>query len=195
MQEKKLIIIDNYDSFTFTIKSYFQTLKIKTKVIKNDDKRIKKLESFEPTHIVLSPGPGNPDSAGYTLEAIKQYCKVYPMLGICLGHQSIIQAFGGRIIHADEIMHGKLSIISHASAGLFTGIPNNFNAARYHSLVADPQTMPTEFKVSGWTYDKRRRKIIMAFQHETYPLFGVQYHPEAVLTEHGYAVFENFLNC
>lgn len=193
VQEKRLIIIDNYDSFTYTIKNYFVTLGITTEVIKNDDARLKNLEELAPNYIVLSPGPGNPDNTGYTIDIINKYHTTYSILGICLGHQSIIQAFGGTIIHATEIMHGKQSKISHTGLGLFAGIPNEFCATRYHSLIADPATIPKEFMVTGWTYDSTGAKVVMAIQHKTYPLFGIQYHPEAVLTEHGHAVLNNFL--
>ena len=191
---RKLIIIDNYDSFTYTIKHYFETLKVSTEVIKNDDKRLKNVSDLHPTHIVLSPGPGHPDDAGYTIDVIKKYYKRYPILGICLGHQCIMQAFGGTIINADEIMHGKISKISHTGEGLFADLPNDFTVARYHSLVVDKDTIPAEFKLTGWTYDKAFKKVAMAFEHKKYPLFGVQYHPEAILTEHGYAQFKIFLD-
>ena len=190
---QRLILIDNYDSFTYTIKNYLETLRVETVVIKNDDERLMKLEALDPTHILLSPGPGNPDEAGYTIEVIKKYHSFYPFLGVCLGHQCIIQAFGGKIVHADKVMHGKVSLMSHTSEGLFSGIAHPFKVTRYHSLVVDTKTMPDEFKLTGWTYDQTEKEVVMAFQHKKYPLFGVQYHPEAILTEHGYAVFQNFL--
>ncbi|MCD6039654.1 MAG: trpG [Gammaproteobacteria bacterium] len=194
MLTKKLIIIDHYDSFTYTIKNYFDTLGAFTEIIKNDDARLENLEKLTPAALVLSPGPGHPSETGYTLEIIKKYHAIYPMLGICLGHQSLAYAFGGRIMYAPEIMHGKQSKIFHTSEGLFAGLPNEFSATRYHSLVVDPATLPKEFKITAWAYDKVKTKIIMAFQHQTYPLFGIQYHPEAILTEHGYAVLKNFID-
>ena len=190
---KKLVIIDNYDSFTYTIKNYFESRRMLTVVIRNDNACLKDLESLNPSHLVFSPGPGNPDDSGFTMEIIKKYYKKYPMLGICLGHQCIMQAFGGNIIHAPEVMHGKLSKLTHTGDGLFTNLPNDFNVMRYHSLIVDPKKVPHEFKISGWTTDSLGRKIVMAFHHKTYPLFGIQYHPEAILTEHGLEIFSNFL--
>lgn len=191
--QQTLILIDNYDSFTYTIKNYIETLQVETIVIKNDDAQLMNLEALDPTHILLSPGPGNPDEAGFTLDVIKKYHAVYPFLGVCLGHQCLIQAFGGKIIHANEIMHGKVSVMSHSGAGLFNGISQPFKIARYHSLVADKETMPDELFITGWTYDQTGQETIMAFQHKKMPIFGVQYHPEAILTEHGHTVFKNFL--
>jgi anthranilate synthase component 2 len=190
---KKLVLIDNYDSFTYTIKNYFESLGISTVVIRNDDLCLRDLESLNPSHLLLSPGPGNPDDSGFTLEIIKNHYKHYPILGICLGHQCIMQAFGGNIIHAPEVMHGKLSKLTHTGDGLFTNLPNDFNVMRYHSLIVDWEKVPPEFKISGWTLDSLGRKIVMAFHHKTYPLFGIQYHPEAILTEHGLEIVRNFL--
>jgi len=194
MNRKKLIIIDNYDSFTYTIKDYFDTLDIHTLVLKNDDEKVNTIEALQPDYIVLSPGPGNPNDAGYTLAVIKKYYKRYPILGVCLGHQCLVQEFGGNIIHATEIVHGKISTIFHNNEGLFANIPNQFNATRYHSLVADENTLPKQFKVTAWTYDAANAKVVMGLQHTLFPLFGVQYHPEAALTEYGHRVFQNFLN-
>lgn len=189
---KKLLIIDNYDSFTYTIKNYFETLKVNTQVIKNDDPILEKLDELNPTWLVFSPGPGNPNDAGFTLDIIRKYYPRYPMLGICLGHQCIAQAFGGLVIYAREIMHGKQSIIHHEQQGIFAGIPNQFIATRYHSLVVDPVTLPQELEITAWADDEC--DVMMGLQHKHYPLFGVQYHPEAILTEYGYQVLENFLS-
>ena len=191
---KKLLIIDNYDSFTYTIKHYFESLHVMTEVIKNDDSRLMDLHKMNPSAIVLSPGPGNPDDSGLTLHIIKKYYKDFPILGICLGHQCIMQVFGGTIIHAPEVMHGKLSTLTHTGDGLFTDLPNHFNVMRYHSLVVDPTTIPPAFKVSAWTIGKGGEHIVMAFHHQTYPLFGIQYHPESILTEHGFEIFKHFLH-
>jgi anthranilate synthase/aminodeoxychorismate synthase-like glutamine amidotransferase len=189
-----LLIIDNYDSFTYTINYYFESLGLKTKVIQNDDPRLKNLEALKPSHIVLSPGPGTPNEAGYSLEIIKRYHRIYPMLGICLGHQCLAQAFGAEIIHADRIMHGKLSILSHTEEGLFVGIEQDFKVMRYHSLVIKPESLSTNFSSTAWTYDHPEKKVIMAIQDKNYPLFGVQFHPEAALSEHGLAIMQNFIN-
>jgi anthranilate synthase component 2 len=188
----KLLIIDNYDSFTFTINHYFNHLGKSTVVLKNDDLRLKNISRKDFSHIVLSPGPGHPINSGYTLEVINNYCKQFPILGVCLGHQAIIHAFGGRITHAPQVMHGKLSKIKHCKTGLFKNVPNRIQVARYHSLVVDKDYMPPQFKVTAWTDDSFQ--VVMAFEHEIYPLYGVQYHPEAILTEHGYTVLKNFIN-
>lgn len=190
---KKIIIIDNYDSFTYTINSYFIYLGMSTEVIKNDDNRLMNIECFDPKSIVISPGPGHPEASGYTLEVIKKYFTSYPFLGICLGHQCLINAFGGETIPAEEIMHGKVSLLSHNHKGLFENIDRKINITRYHSLIVNPKTLPKDFLVTGWTYDTKDQKVIMAVQHKHYPLFGVQFHPEAILTEHGYTIFKNFL--
>lgn len=193
MKNSNLIIIDNYDSFTYTIKNYFETLHVSTEIIKNDDPILKKLDELSPTFLVLSPGPGNPSDAGFTLDVIKQYYKRYPILGICLGHQCIADAFGGHVTHARDVMHGKQSIIYHQQKGLFKGIPEQFTATRYHSLQVDPACFPNELEITAWTYDNLNNKVIMALQHRAYPLYGVQYHPEAILTQHGLLLLQNFV--
>ena len=191
--EKNIIIVDNYDSFTHLIQYYLKQLAAHVCIIKNDDSCLKNMEALSPTHLVLSPGPGNPDDAGFTLDVIGQYYKTYPMLGLCLGHQSIAQFFGAHIVRGTEIMHGKCSLMSHTEQGLFEGFPCEFKAMRYHSFVIDPDTLPDECAVTAWTHDKYGHKVMMGFQHRDYPVFGIQYHPEAVLTECGNAIFENFL--
>ena len=193
MVNNNLIIIDNYDSFTHTIKNYFETLHVPTEIIKNDDPILKKLDELSPAFLVLSPGPGNPDDAGFTLDVIKQYYTQYPILGICLGHQCIAQAFGGRVIHASEVMHGKQSIIYHEQKGLFKGVPEQFTATRYHSLQVYSNCFPEELEITAWTYDNLNNNVIMGLQHRAYPLYGVQYHPEAILTQHGFLLLQNFV--
>ena len=194
MSKNNLIIIDNYDSFTYTIKNYFETIKVPTDIIKNDDPILKKLDELDPTFLVLSPGPGNPSDAGLTLDVIKQHYTQYPILGICLGHQCIAQAFGGHVIHASEVMHGKQSTIYHAQQGLFKEIPKQFSATRYHSLMVDPIRFPQELEVTAWTYDKHNNKVIMGLEHRDYPLYGVQYHPEAAPGPHDSRyLFDDFI--
>lgn len=190
----KLVLIDNYDSFTYTIKHYLEVLQVEVEVIKHLDCRLLTLEKLKPHAIILSPGPGNPNQAGFTLSIIQQYYQYFPFLGICLGHQCLVQAFGGTIIPASQVMHGKISDIFHTAQGLLTCLPTPFKATRYHSLIAALDSMPEALSITAWTYDKNGKKVVMACQHTSYPLFGIQYHPEAILTEHGLAVFKNFLS-
>jgi len=192
-QHEHVLLIDHHDSFTQMIKSYFECLGVFVTVVQHTDTILNNLEVLEPTRLVLSPGPGSPAEAYATQKLIKKYYKRYPMLGICLGHQCLVEAFGGRVTQAREIHHGKQSVIHHEGEGLFTGIDKSFLATRYHSLMADEHHLPKDWKVTAWTHDKTGRRIIMGIEHRNYPLFGVQYHPEAILTEQGYQVVENFL--
>ena len=166
-----LVIIDHYDSFTYTIKNYFEYLNIKTIIIQYDDPHLDQIHQLQPTHIVLSPGPGCPQQATHTIKFIQQYYTKYPILGICLGHQCLLHAFGGKIVQAREIMHGKISKISHNNQGIFNNIPQKFTATRYHSLIIDNNTMPQDFIITAWTNDIHNHKIIMAVQHKQYPIF------------------------
>jgi anthranilate synthase component 2 len=184
-----LLMIDNYDSFTFNLVHYFQVLQQTVCVFRNDAITATEIEKLNPTHIVLSPGPGNPDGAGITLSCIQHFAGKIPILGVCLGHQAIAQAFGARIIGAKKIMHGKTSQIFHTNCGVFRDIPSPFSATRYHSLVVERATLSLDFDVTAWTDDEE----IMGIKHRTLPLEGVQFHPEAILTEHGMHLLRNFI--
>ncbi|MCX7117156.1 MAG: aminodeoxychorismate/anthranilate synthase component II [Legionellales bacterium] len=184
-----ILIIDNYDSFTYNLVHYFQSLGQDVSVHTHDTIDLPMLKSLAPSHLVISPGPNGPKDSGISVLAIQHFYQTIPILGVCLGHQCIAHAFGGGIIQAPAIFHGKTSKIRHFNRGLFQGIPNDFQATRYHSLAVDPKTLPHTFHIDAWTDE-----TIMAISHREYPLFGVQFHPEAILTEHGYALLTNFLN-
>jgi anthranilate synthase component II len=192
-QHEHVLLIDHHDSFTQMIKSYFEQLGVWVTVVQHTDTALNHLEAFKPTRLVLSPGPGSPEEACITQAIIQKYYKHYPMLGICLGHQCLIEAFGGRVTQAEEIHHGKQSIIHHDGEGLFTGLPNIFLVTRYHSLIIEEHDVPHDWKITAWTYDEVGCRMVMGVAHRDYPLFGVQYHPEAVLTEQGMQVLRNFL--
>lgn len=183
-----LLIIDNYDSFTYNLVQYFQILNQEVCVYTHDQISVAQIKQLAPNHLVISPGPKAPKDAGVSMEAIRSFYATIPILGICLGHQSIAQAFGGQIIAAPEIMHGKTSVIKHNQTGLFKNIPNPFQATRYHSLAVDKNTLPKNFSVDAWADD-----TIMAIAHRHYPVFGLQFHPEAILSQHGLQLLENFL--
>lgn len=190
----KVLIIDNFDSFTYTIKNYIVTLGNEAHVVKNNDDIESIMAELQTTHLVLSPGPGSPKDAGKTLEIIRKYHQTLPILGICLGHQCIAEAFGANIVHAHHVMHGKVSTIYHNQQDLFKAIPNAYRAMRYHSLIIDKATLSKEFAISAWTQTETGAiDEIMAIKHERFPLYGVQYHPESILTEYGYELLNNFL--
>ncbi len=191
----KLLLIDNYDSFTYNIVHYLGILNYQIDVIKNDSFLLKSLEFLDYTHIILSPGPGSPLDSGLTMEVIKNIHKKIPILGVCLGHQCLGNFFGGRVVAAKQVMHGKASIMCHDETALFTGLPKQFKVIRYHSLVIDPDSISADLKITGWTTDTQgNMDAIMAIQHQYYPIFGVQYHPEAILTEYGLEIFQNFID-
>lgn len=192
-QHEHVLLIDHHDSFTQMIKSYLEQLGARVTVVQHTDAALHKLEVFNPTRLVLSPGPGSPGEAYITQNLIKKYYKDYPILGVCLGHQCLIEAFGGCVIEAQEIYHGKQSIIHHDGKGLFVNLSTTFLATRYHSLLINEHKLPQDWNITAWTHDKSGRRIVMGVAHQNYPLFGVQYHPEAVLTEQGMQVFRNFL--
>ena len=184
-----LLMIDNYDSFTYNLVQYLGELGEEVKVARNDELTVDAIEALAPRRIVISPGPCTPNEAGVSLDLIRRFAGRVPILGVCLGHQAIGQAFGGRIVHAKTLMHGKVSSIVHRGAGVFRGIPAPFQATRYHSLAIDRERCPAELEVTAWTEDGE----IMGVRHRELPVEGVQFHPESILTEHGHALLGNFL--
>ncbi|KTC65724.1 anthranilate synthase component II (plasmid) [Legionella adelaidensis] len=184
-----ILIIDNYDSFTYNLVQYFRCLQQEVVVHLNDQITIEQIESLNPNSLVISPGPNAPDDAGISLAAITHFYKKIPILGICLGHQAIAQAFGASIVSAKEIMHGKTSAIEHNNQGLFHTLPQHFQVTRYHSLAIEPQSLPPDLRVDAWS-----KETIMAISHRSLPVFGLQFHPEAILTEHGMDVLSHFLS-
>ncbi len=189
-----ILMIDNYDSFTYNLVQYFGELGQEVQVYRNDQITVEEMERLNPDHIVISPGPCTPDQAGVSVQAIRHFAGRKPILGVCLGHQSIGQAFGGRIVHAREVMHGKTSLIHHRGAGVFRDLPNPFEATRYHSLVIEPASLPECLEVTAWTADESGGvDEIMGIRHREHAVEGVQFHPESILTEHGHRLLENFL--
>jgi anthranilate synthase component 2 len=189
-----LLMIDNYDSFTFNLVQYFGELGEDVRVIRNDEMTLPALRALRPSAIVISPGPGTPDDAGVSLEILQRLGGEVPVFGVCLGHQSIGQAFGGRVIRAKQIMHGKTSPIRHAGRGVFAGLPDRFEATRYHSLVVEQSSLPDCLEVTAWTeHADGSIDEIMGLRHRTLPIEGVQFHPESILTEHGHAMLRTFL--
>jgi len=189
-----LLMIDNYDSFTFNIVQYFGELGADVQVYRNDEITLEQIGELEPEHLVISPGPCTPTEAGVSVEAIKAFAGKLPILGVCLGHQSIGQAFGGDIVHAPEVMHGKTSPMFHADTGVFSDLPNPFQATRYHSLVIDRATLPDCLEVTAWTERGGEMGEIMGIRHKVHDIQGVQFHPESILTEHGHQMLKNFLD-
>ncbi|MFP5357226.1 MAG: anthranilate synthase component II [Gammaproteobacteria bacterium] len=190
----KLLMIDNYDSFTYNLVQYLGELGVEVAVHRNDQITVEQVAALAPSHIVLSPGPCTPNEAGICLELITRLQGQFPILGVCLGHQAIGQAFGGRVVRARQLMHGKVSPIHHAGQGVFAGLPTPFTATRYHSLLVEKQGLPDCFEVTAWTADAQGAPDeIMGLRHRTLPVEGVQFHPESILTEHGHALLKNFL--
>jgi len=189
-----LLMIDNYDSFTYNLVQYFGELGQKVSVYRNDEITINEIENLKPKHVVISPGPCTPNEAGISLELIEKLAGKIPILGVCLGFQAIAQAFGGNIIGAQRIMHGKVSPIHHTGKGVFKGLKNPLNATRYHSLVAEQSTLPECLEVTAWTKnDSGSIEEIMGVRHKTLAIEGVQFHPESILTEHGHQMLNTFL--
>ena len=189
-----LLMIDNYDSFTYNVVQFLGELGADVQVYRNDAITLDEIEAMAPDQIVLSPGPCTPDQAGISLAVVERFVGKTPILGICLGHQSIGQAFGGRIIRAGKVMHGKLSPIHHQAAGVFRGLSNPLTATRYHSLVIDKATLPDSLEITAWTEDENGNlEEIMAVRHKSLAVEGVQFHPESIMSEHGHQLLENFL--
>ena len=184
-----IVVIDNYDSFTYNLVQYLQELGADVEVYRNDRITVEGIAARGPGAIVLSPGPRTPDDAGITLETVRAFSGRLPILGVCLGHQAIGQAFGGRVVRAPSLMHGKTSLIRHDGRTLFAGLPDPFEATRYHSLVVDPESVPAVLEVSARTEDG----VVMGLRHRRHPTEGVQFHPESILTREGKALLKNFL--
>lgn len=189
-----LLMIDNYDSFTYNLVQYLGELGEDVRVVRNDELSVAQIHELAPDRIVISPGPGTPDQAGISLELIEKSGGRIPILGVCLGHQSIAQAFGGRVIRAQRIMHGKTSMIHHDASGVFADVPNPFVATRYHSLLVEKSTLPQCLEITAWTQAADGGiDEIMGLRHRTLPIEGVQFHPESILTLHGHDLLRNFL--
>ena len=189
-----LLMIDNYDSFTYNLVQYLGELGADVRVFRNDQVSVQEIAKLKPEHIVISPGPCTPNEAGVSLETIRHFAGKVPILGVCLGHQSIGQAFGGQVVHAQAVMHGKTSAIHHRGVGVFRGLPTPFEATRYHSLVIARETLPPCLEVTAWTEDAQgNTDEIMGVRHRDYAVEGVQFHPESILTQHGHQLLKNFL--
>ena len=189
-----ILMIDNYDSFTYNLVQYLQSLGAEVKVVRNDAMTVDEIAKLAPERIVISPGPCTPNEAGVSLEIIERLGANTPILGVCLGHQSIGQAYGGNVVRAGRIMHGKTSRIRHEGKGVFAGLPDAYEATRYHSLVVERSSLPEALEVTAWTENEDGSfEEIMGLRHREYPVEGVQFHPESILTEHGHALLKNFL--
>ena len=189
-----LLMIDNYDSFTWNLVQYLQALGAEVKVVRNDELTVAQIDALAPERIVISPGPCTPNEAGVSVGVIEALGARVPILGVCLGHQSIGQAYGGRVVRAGRIMHGKTSPIRHAGQGVFANLPDGYEATRYHSLVVERDSLPASLEVTAWTeHDDGSVEEIMGLRHREHPVEGVQFHPESILTEHGHALLKNFL--
>jgi anthranilate synthase component 2 len=189
-----LLMIDNYDSFTYNLVQYFGELGQEVRVVRNDAIDVAGIEKLAPERIVISPGPGTPDDAGVSLDVIARLGDRIPILGVCLGHQALGQAFGGKIVRAAQIMHGKTSPVRHKGEGVFAGLPDPFEATRYHSLVVEKDALPADLEVTAWTEDANGGiEAIMGLRHKSLRVEGVQFHPESILTQHGHDLLRNFL--
>jgi anthranilate synthase component II len=194
MSAVKVVMVDNYDSFTYNLVQYLGELGADVTVVRNDQVTVADIEALAPDKIVISPGPCTPKEAGISVDTIRAFAGRIPLLGVCLGHQSIGYAFGGKIIHAKSIMHGKTSLVYHHNMGVFKGLNNPFTATRYHSLVIEQATLPDCLEITAWTQDEAGNlDEIMGVRHKTLAIEGVQFHPESILTEHGHELLRNFL--
>jgi anthranilate synthase component 2 len=190
----KVVMVDNYDSFTYNLVQYFGELGAEVVVVRNDQVSVADIAALNPDKIVISPGPCTPKEAGVSVESILHFAGKIPILGVCLGHQSMGYAFGGNVIHAKQIMHGKTSLVYHADTGVFKGLSNPFTATRYHSLVIEQSSLPDCLEITAWTQDENGGiDEIMGVRHKTLDIEGVQFHPESILTEHGHDLLRNFL--
>ncbi|WP_277967012.1 aminodeoxychorismate synthase component II [Pantoea trifolii] len=189
-----LLLIDNYDSFTWNLYQYFCELGAEVRVVRNDAITLDEMEALPLTHLVISPGPCTPDQSGISLAAIRHFAGRVPILGVCLGHQAIAQAYGAQVVRARQVIHGKTSLIQHTNQGVFRDLNNPLTVTRYHSLIVARDTLPTEFEVTAWTLRDGQPDEIMGFRHRTLPLEGVQFHPESILSEQGHQLLANFLN-
>ncbi|MBN3524369.1 aminodeoxychorismate/anthranilate synthase component II [Paenibacillus apiarius] len=185
-----IVVIDNYDSFTYNLVQYLGELGEDVQVFRNDEIDIEGIEQLKPDHLLLSPGPCTPNEAGITLDVIEHFKGKLPILGVCLGHQAIGQAFGGKVIRAERLMHGKTSPIQHEGQSVFAGLPNPFTATRYHSLIVERESLPDCLEITAETAEGE----IMGLRHKNYPIEGVQFHPESIITDHGHQMLRNFLN-
>jgi len=185
-----ILMIDNYDSFTYNLVQYLSELGEKLVVYRNDKIGMEKIKDLKPSHIVISPGPGRPREAGISEDVIKEFGPRIPLLGVCLGHQAIGEVFGGKVVRADKLMHGKISMIYHDTNPIFKGISNPFEATRYHSLIVEKESLPDDLRITAWTRDNE----IMGVAHRRFPIWGVQFHPESILTKEGKQLLKNFIN-
>ena len=188
-----LLMIDNYDSFTYNLVQYFQRLDQEVLVKRNDEISVADIKQLKPEHIVISPGPCSPNEAGISLQVVEEFKGQLPILGICLGHQTIAQALGGKVVRARQVMHGKTSLVHHTNQGVFKGLANPLTVCRYHSLVVDKQSLPSELSITAWTEHNTHFDEIMGIMHKDLALEGVQFHPEAILTQQGLELLANFL--
>ena len=188
-----LLLIDNYDSFTWNLYQYFCELGAEVRVLRNDEVTLEEIALLQPKKLVISPGPCTPDEAGISLAAIRQFAGKLPILGVCLGHQAIAQALGARVVRAREVMHGKTSAIEHNDGGVFAGLNHPLTVTRYHSLIVEKASLPSEFTVTAWSLRDGQPDEIMGFRHRHLPLEGVQFHPESILSEQGHQLLKNFL--
>ncbi len=190
-----MLMLDNYDSFTFNLVQYLRELGVEVQVARNDEISVAQIAALKPSHIVISPGPCAPDQAGISLQVVEQFSGQIPLLGVCLGHQSIGQHFGGRVVRARAVMHGKTSAIHHSGQGVFHALPNPYTATRYHSLVVDRDSLPDCLEITAWTETETgERDEIMGLRHRSLAVQGVQFHPESILSEHGHQLLKNFLD-